>query len=408
MDTRPLRILHVIHSLDPRSGGPSHALRSMIHEQVRVGHEVSVLATTAQSAEPWEPSKDYADRMTADPAFAGAEVHLGRSFGRRRPWSRYAFSPDCSRWLRRRLCERSHRPDVVHIHGIFSHVTSVAAKAARSEGIAYVLRLAGTLDAECLDMGSRCLKAAFTQVILRRDLQRAAYLQAMSEFEARHLCPWGSREQIRVVPHGIDFPECERTETSKALRSRHPNLAGRRVLLFMSRVAPKKRPELVVEALTLLHSDHSDLLFLVAGQDAGQMAVLQKCVRNHALEDSVVFAGFLQGDEKREAFDVADVFVLPSIDENFSVAVVEAMAHGVPVVVTPGVATHVYVDQSGGGLTVDGTAEALAAGIRRVLSGDPKAMGRRGRQFVERHLTWPAVVKQLDRLYEDALASRAR
>jgi len=119
----------------------------------------------------------------------------------------------------------------------------------------------------------------------------------------------------------------------------------------------------------------------------------------------VVFAGFLEGEAKQEALAGADLFVLPSIDENFGIAVVEAMAHGLPVVVTPGVAAHVYVDQSGGGLTVEGTVESLAEGMRKILNGDGPAMGRRARAFIEQYLSWPAVMRQYDQMYRDAIGS---
>jgi alpha-1,6-mannosyltransferase len=88
------------------------------------------------------------------------------------------------------------------------------------------------------------------------------------------------------------------------------------------------------------------------------------------------------------------------------VAVVEAMACELPVLVTPGVAAGQYVEVSGGGLVVQGTAEALALGIRRILTSDPRQMGRDGREFVEQHLSWPAALAQLDELYRE-LVQRA-
>ncbi len=98
---------------------------------------------------------------------------------------------------------------------------------------------------------------------------------------------------------------------------------------------------------------------------------------------------------------MADVFVLPSRDENFGMAVVEAMAHSVPTVVTRGVAAHEYVDASGGGVTVGDTADALAEGIRQMLAGDRAKIGTRGRDFVESNLSWLAVGRQIEQLYSD-------
>lgn len=379
-------------------------MRCIIREQVRRGHQVCVLTTTVQSAAPWQPSESYLRQMQTDSAFAGAEIHLGAAYGRGRLWTNYAFSPDCSRWLRRRLSDPSQRPDVIHIHGVFSHLTSAAAAWARRRSIPYLVRPAGSLNAKCFHMGNHQLKRAFTKLFLRKDLQRAAFVHATSPSEAEELRRWLPTEQIRIIPHGVDAPSCDLPAASDSFLSRYPQLRKRRVILFMSRLVAKKRPELIVEALHHLRFKYQDLALLVAGNDAGHVAALRRAVRRHRLEESVVFAGFLQGELKHGAFAVADVFALPSIDENYGMAVVEAMAHGVPVLVTRGVATHVYVDQSESGITVEGTSQAIAEGLRRLLDGDLEAMGRLGQEFLRQNLSWPAITDRLDELYREMLS----
>ncbi|NLE44675.1 MAG: group 1 glycosyl transferase, partial [Chloroflexi bacterium] len=86
--------------------------------------------------------------------------------------------------------------------------------------------------------------------------------------------------------------------------------------------------------------------------------------------------------------------------------VVEAMAHGVPSLVTPGVASHVYVDASGAGITVDDSLEAVVAGLRRLLESDRLATGEKGRRYVEQHLSWKSIARQIDLLYRAAIAAR--
>ena len=398
-----MKILHVIHSLDPRSGGPSHAIRSLVREQARCGHEVSVLGTTIQSAEPWAPRDDYTRRMRADEHFAGAEVHLAAAWGRHRPWSRYGWSPAAGRWLSGRLTSRTGQAEIVHIHGTFSHLTTIAAAWARRCSIPYVLRPAGSLDATSLRHARHRLKRFFVRQWLQRDLDGAAFVHATSTAEADELTRWARPSRIRMVPHGVALPHADRASSLDALYESYPQLRGRRVVLCMARLHPIKRPELLIEAFARLHAAHPDTVLVFSGQDAGALGSAEAAMRRHALNGAVLFTGFLQGDLKAAIFRAASVFALLSRHENFGVSVVEAMAHGVPVLVTRGVASHVYIDESGCGATVDDSVEAIAQRLSRLLLTDRDVVGRRGREYVEQHLTWPAIIRQLDNMYEEAV-----
>jgi glycosyltransferase involved in cell wall biosynthesis len=401
-----MRILHVIWSIDPRTGGPGHAIRKIASYQLRAGHEVSIATTSMQLAERFESREAFKARMLADAELGGIEVFLGKAFGRRKPWSSWAHSHECSHWLRQRMADKSRAPDVVHIHGVFSHVTAVAAAQARRHGIPYIVRPAGMLNAACLKMGRQRLKAMFTRLFLRKDLQEAGCIHVTSQQEASAVAGYLPTSKIRIIPHGVTVSPAPDGDARRAILERFPQLRGKRVVLSIARISPKKRPEMLVEAIARLRPNHQDLMLLLAGSDEGHLAVVKAVARQHAIEDAVVCPGFLDGHWKAGAFAVADLFALPSLDENFAVAVIEAMAHAVPVLVTPEVAAHVYADESGGGLTITGTPEAFAEGIRTVLSGDPQAMGRRGREYVEKNLTWPAVIQQIDAMYRDAIAQR--
>lgn len=403
-----MRILHVIHSLDPRSGGPSHALRGLIAHQIAAGERVSVLTTTAQACEPWMPIEDFRRRILAEPAFDGVELFIGRSYGRQWPWSRFGYAPTCARWLGKFCQTPERRPDVVHIHGVFAHVTQLSATIARRQSVPYVIRPAGSLDPTAICLRNVLGKRVVVHAYLKRDLQQAAFVQAMSDSEAQHLRELAPAARVLMVPHGIDLPKKCSDEVVRVWHKRFPELVGKRQILFVGRLHSKKQPELLVRALSRLNGEFADLALVLAGSDAGHRGFVESEVRRTGLTDRVVFADFVQGDLKRGAFAAAAVFALPSQHENFGVAVIEAMAHGVPVLVSPHVAAHTYVDQSGAGTTAPDTVDGIVHGLRELLRQDRDSLGANGRRFVETHLTWAAIERQLARHYESAIGTTPR
>ena len=126
-----MKILHVILSIDPQAGGPSYVLPNEIRELCRAGHDVTLLAADRQYGKVPLPREEFVRSVRENPDFAGAEVHVGHIYGRRRPWNNFAYSPECARWLRRRLSDPKKKPDVVHINATYSHMLSVAAACAR-------------------------------------------------------------------------------------------------------------------------------------------------------------------------------------------------------------------------------------------------------------------------------------
>ena len=396
-----MHILHVIHSIDPRSGGPSHSLRGLVEEQVRRGHRVAILTTNAQSALPWLPDEEFRHRMLTDPHFVGAELFIARGYGRTRLLGRYTWTPEGKRWLRRCLRDPQSRPDIIHIHGVFSHLTTFTPRLARRFGVPYILRPAGTFSPKCLRMGRHNLKRWFTILFVSKDLHLAAAVQATTPAEADELERQFGLHHVVTIPHGVHLAQTAMNPLEARAKLGLPSEST--IVLYLSRIAPKKRTDWVVEAVARLRSNFPNLFCVIAGPEAGAGNTLDSVVRRTNLNGQLKRFGFVQGPEKEQLFCASDLLVLPSQSENFGVIVVEAMAHGLPVVLTPGVASHIYVDAAGCGFTVEDSVDAVAEGIRKVLLSDRTELGRRGREYVEKHLTWPAVVDKLDELYQSIL-----
>ena len=260
----------------------------------------------------------------------------------------------------------------------------------------------------CFNRGHRLLKKAFSYCWLKQGIQGAAFVHVTSLLEAQqigHLSGWVDADRVRLIPFGFQ-PDCARDKNSlDRFLARFPELNGRRIILHTARIHAIKRLDWVVEAISLLPREFSDVVLLVAGSDSGYRSVVERAIRNCGLEGRVVFAGFLSDELKEGAFEASSVFVMPSVHENYGFAVVEALAHGVPSVVTRGVASSVYVRDSGAGFVVDDSPTAIAEGLREALSTNLDEVGRKAQEFVRQHLSQESCLDAIDGMYRDSLGN---
>lgn len=395
-----MKILHVIHSLDPRSGGPSNSLRHLVRTQKELGHEVALLTTDAQSAEPWSAEADYRNMIAALPSYDNVEVFIGKGYGRMRPLRRWRYSPECSRWVKARFSSPETRPDIVHIHGLFSHLTCCAARQCRAHRVPYVVRPAGGLSPFCLGQGNSLGKKLLYRFSVRADLDGALFIHATSFREKNELKKLQLKPPIHVVPHGVPIPEdAEIAEGLSTFFQAHPHFVGKRIILFLSRIAPKKRLDLLFRALAEDWFKAEEFCLVVAGCDAGFQGAAEQLAVRLKISDRVYFVGFLEGPMKMGALAAADIFALPSEDENFGLAAMEALAHGTPVLLTKEVDSHHFSDTAKAGLTVEGDLVEISKGIRMLLTENLEEMGSRGREYAREHLSWPHIAGTLVRLY---------
>lgn len=386
--------------MDPRSGGPSYHLRKVVPQQLKSGHEVTLVTTDAQRSPLVE---DFKKQLLRDPALRDAEVLVGHGLGNRWPFFRFSYSPECARWLKGRLADPRKRPDIVHIHGLFSHVTHTAATLADKNGVKYIVRPTGALDEPCFRMRSRMIKEIFCRLFLDRQLSRASVIDTTSTLEANYVRKRLPSARISVTPQGADpFTDDPGPAIAKFM-DKFPQLENKQILLYLGRITKKKRLEVLVETLALLRSDFPNLFLVVAGNDDGHQALVEARIREHALTDRVVFTGFLSGLLKHGALLRSDIFTLPSLDENFSVSVIEAMAHGLPAIVSPGIGSHTHLDESEGGLTTKGEPPEIAKAVRAIFSRGKAEWGTNGQRYVARQLTYPIVVRRIETMYQKAL-----
>lgn len=380
-----MNILHLIATLAPESGGPAQACLEMANAVAARGHTISIFTTDFGGPLP--------ATMTAHPS---VEI---RTFPVQ--WPR-AWKPSTA--MSRAINEEVERYDVVHLHSLYLFHDWIGGVVARRARVPYIVRPHGLLD-PYIWRRHRLRKMVMEALFQTRVLHHAAALHYTSELEREISAPYAGPAPARVVPLGVSLDSLADLPPAEDFTARFPAAAGKRIVLFLSRLHEKKGLDLLVPAFAGVRRAMPDLHLVVAGPDDGALERTRTAVRDAGIEADVTFTGMLKGNDKLAAFAAASMFVLPSYSENFGIAVVEAMAAGLPAIITDQV--NIHRDIAGhGAVVVPCRAQPLAQAIAD-LAADPVragAMGVEARATVRRLYDWPNVAASLERLYSEFAA----
>lgn len=316
----------------------------------------------------------------------------------------YIVAPGMLVWLLRNV----HRYDVVHVHAQFSFASAVGAWTARRAGVPYVIRPLGTLSLYSLQSRRRWIKKLSLLLFEKRLLRDAAAVHFTSDVEQVEALALGVPMRSRVIPLAAEGSPI----ASRATVERYfPRLIDSEVVLYLSRIDPKKNIEGLLRAFVVCTAERPQLSLLIVGAGATPyVASLKALVSELGIEEKVVWAGHLSGDAKAAAFAAASVFALPSFSENFGIAAVEALAAGVPSVLAEGVAIASGARNAGAALVSTADPESIAAAISKLLSDSElrRRMSGLARAFAERAYSVPAMGRSLVHLYNDVVEEQKR
>jgi glycosyltransferase involved in cell wall biosynthesis len=319
----------------------------------------------------------------------------------------YTFSWPLTRWLARHVRDY----DIVHIHALFSYAAIPASWAAARRGVPYVVRPLGTLNRWGMRQRRPVLKQLSFRLVERRILEGAAAIHYTSEQERLEARELGIYSPAAVIPLGVDLDDVAQTAMPDGFLRARPSLAGRTLVLFLSRLDPKKGLDILLPAFSRVRRTHPEAALVLAGDgEETFVASLRDAVHSLGIDDGVVFTGFLEGEQKLSALAAASVFVLPSHSENFGMAPVEAMAAGLVVVVSEQVGISTEVRRSEAGLVVPGEVEAVADALERLVCDRElrSRLGENGRRLVRARFTPEATARELVALYERVIERRTR
>lgn len=381
-----MRVLHVIPSAAPVDGGPNVAVRAIARRLARRGIDVTVATTNAAGAGSLDVPVDT-------PVIDDGVVF--RYFARSVPGS-WKFSWPMTRWL----WANAGSYDVVHVHALFSYATIPGCRAAARVPVPYVVRPLGTLSDWSLGH-RRWKKRPYYALLERSHLAGASAIHVTSDAEADDVARLGYGNRARVIPLGVDVG------ARPPRHARAPSGSEPLRLLFLSRLHEKKNVPMLLRALAAAANASRRIELTVAGDgEPGYREQLDELANQLGLREVVSFAGHVDGRAKARAFAEADCFVLPSSHENFGLAVAEAMAAGLPAIVTPDVALARDVHAVGAGVVTEPTENALASAL--VWASEHRAtlleMGDRAWQHASRELSWETTCMRLAALYEELAA----
>ena len=296
--------------------------------------------------------------------------------------------------------------NIVHIHSLYLSHGAVAGHYCRKFGVPYIIRPHGTLD-PVLYKRHRFRKTVYEALIERKNLRGAAGIHFTTDEERTLAQRYVSGTHAFVVPLGLYLKEYSALPAPGTFRATYPELADRRIVLHLGRLNFKKGLDILVDAFHRVAQTHHDVHLVLAGPDnEGHGAKVRRWLSERGLSERATFTGMLQGQLKLAALHDASVFALPSYSENFGIAVIEAMACGLPVVISDKVNICREVEDAGAGFVTACSAEACAVAISRVLDDSAlgREMGQRGRALVAERFDWSVVGGQLEMAYRDIVS----
>lgn len=377
-----MKILHVIPSVAPRDGGPSSSIVPMCRALAERGIDTTLVATDADGPGRLDVALD------TPTSWHGVQAR----FFPCQFTEAFKYSRPLARWLDHHVREFS----VVHVHAVLSHASLAAARAAARHGVPYIIRPLGTLDPWSLGQ-----KPGRKQLLLRagaaRLLQGAAAIHYTSAEEQRSVERTLHVTRGVVIPLGID--EARLSESRWVDEDR----ASARYVLALSRLHPVKNLDTLIDAfadVARIPAARSWTLIVAGDGDPGYAARLRKRIAQRQAAEIVTLAGWVDGEAKRHLVRGASVFALPSFHENFGVSLVEAMAAGVPALVSSSVHLAEDIRSAAAGWTVDPGRDAIAAALQDAIA---DAEGRRRKAAAAAALAaryaWPLVAGSLADLY---------
>ncbi|QQS07802.1 MAG: glycosyltransferase [Phycisphaerales bacterium] len=382
-----MRILHYIDSLSARVGGPSRFVLDATRVLAKFGVRSTILTHEPPDADSFDP---------ADPA-SPQIIHI-KSDSPVDLW----FGSHMKRTTKREI----QRASVLHLHNLWGPRDLQIAANARTIGTPYVLSVHGMLDEWSLQQRT-LKKMTYISLAAQNMIDGAARIHCTAAGELQQAARFFVASNADIVPPIVDLAPYRALPGPDLARARFESLrSGRPVVLCLSRVHYKKRPESLIATAASLRSRGLDTTVIIAGMgDEDYIQALKAQARSMNVDDLVTFTGSVTGQDKLSLYQAADLFVLPTSQENFGLVLIEAMACGTPVLTTKGTDIWPDIEASGGGHVADPESTEFVELIQSMFTIPEKRarMGQRARDWVLRTFNESQISARFVAMYRNAL-----
>ncbi len=363
-----MRLTHIVSSISEEAAGPSYSVVRLCESLIAEGQDVTlgVLDRTP---------------MASLPQFVKAfPLGLGPS--------RLGCSPEMRYWLTAQA--KSRCVEIIHNHGLWMMPNVYPGLVAKRHNISLVISPRGALSEWAFSHGS-FVKRPFWPLVQKPALTATVCFHATGEPECQDIRRMGFHQPVAIIPNGIDIPVLESKRRGNS-----------RTLLFLGRVHPSKGLDILLPAWRAVQERFPDWRLIIAGPDnGGYLSTMQDLAAQLQLQ-RIEFVGAMKGRQKWEAYQTADLFVLPSYSENFGMTVAEALASGIPAIVSKG-APWRDLEEKRAGWWIDIGIDPLVTCLNHALDQSPETlaeMGKRGRAWMQWEFAWERVGAMMSQTYE--------
>lgn len=387
-------------------GGPVHSVSALAEHLTSQGCQVEVFTTNANLDQDLDVPTGQPEMIGGVRVTYFARTEFLKTMFRPIPYlaksSGFVFAPG----MLQALLGGIRNADVVHTHLPFVYPTWAAARVAKRLSVPLVYSQRGVLDPERLKFRS-AKKFAYLWAVELPILRRASMLLALTSAETGSYRKLGLSNPCKVIPNGVDIGPFESPHDSRFIAKLGIQPSDT-VVLFLSRLHPIKGADRVLEAFVRVHSKFPSARLVLAGPDEFDIErAFRARTEALGLKNRVTFPGLVTGSDKVALLNRADLFVLPSHAEGFSMAVLEAMAASTAVLISPG-CNFPDVVAAGAGIICENDVDTLCANFATLL-GDRERLnrlGRAGRRLVAERYSWGRIAAEMIDTYEHVIRSR--